>query len=50
MKSKRGFASNKELARKAGAIGGRKNKGRTLSDEHKQKLREAYHKRLAQKV
>jgi hypothetical protein len=42
----KGFAGGKVDPKIAGAKGGRKSKGRTLSPEHKQKLREAYLKRV----
>jgi hypothetical protein len=43
-KRKQGFAVT-GLAKEAGHKGGLKSKGRTLTPEHKQKLREAYLKR-----
>jgi hypothetical protein len=38
----KGFAGGKVDPKIAGAKGGRKSKGRTLSPEHKQKIKEAY--------
>lgn len=37
----KGFALNPELAKQAGAKGGKQSKGRTLSKEHRRKLAEA---------
>lgn len=39
--SKRGFGTNRELAKEMGRINGAKSKGRKLTPEHIAKLREA---------